>query len=274
MLVDIYADFQPGGSIDKRGEFQRILADCEAGKIDIIITKSVNRFGRNTLDSLNALNKLHVYGVKVFFESESIITSDRQNDFLFTLLQTTAQQENQDRSQNIRWGITRKVESGNSQLLKRKCYGYSLDEDGNLQIIDYEADVVRSIYTMYLQGYSIIGIVRELKGKNIKSPTGKDIWSKRTVDMILSNEKYTGDVIIFKTYNDGFPNIKRHKNLGEKDQYIARESNPAIISKEQFVRVQEEKKRRTNIIIEKDGIKRNPVKYSSRQSHDTQLENE
>ena len=265
-LVDIYADFQSGCSINKRGEFQRMLSDCEAKKIDIIITKSVSRFGRNTIDALNAISKLRACGVDVFFENENLHTSDRQSEFLITMLEAAAQQENADRSHNIRWGITRKVESGNSQLLKRKCYGYSLGEDNELQINEYEADVVRSIYDMYLNGNSIIGIVRELGQRTIKSPTGKDSWSKRTIDMILSNEKYTGDVKVFKTYNAGFLNAKRRKNMGERDQYLATECNPAIISKEQFAKVQEEKQRRSNVVKDKDGSKRKPTKYSSRQN--------
>lgn len=267
-LVDIYFDVQSGGSTKNRSEFQRMIADCEAKKIDIIVTKSVSRFGRNTIDTLNTINKLRKWNVDVYFENEELHTFDSQSELIISILETVAQQENVERSQNIRWGMCRKIESGESQLLRRKCYGYTLDEDNKLQISESEAVVVRLIFDLYMQGFSIIGIMRELERKSIKSPTGKDSWSKRTIELLLSNEKYTGEVIVFKTYNDGFIDTKRRINMGEKTRYIASDCNPVIITKEQFEEVQNEKLRRSNVVKSKDGNQRKSTKYSSKQKQD------
>lgn len=245
-LLDIYIDIKSGGDITDRPEFQRMMQDCQAGKYDIIVTKSISRFGRNTAITIDAINKLRNSNVDVYFENENIHTSDSKNTIVLTLIEAAAQEENVSRSKNINWGINQKVKKGESQLFRRKCYGYYQENDDDLQIMEEEAKIVRSVFDMYMNGFSIIGIVREIERCGVKSPTGKDTWCKRSIETMLSNEKYTGDVVLFKTYNAGFPDKKRRINKGAKTQYLAVNCNPAIISKELFEKVQEEKLRRSN----------------------------
>ena len=263
-LVDIYIDIKPGSNTSSRNEFQRMMDDCQAGKLDVVVTKSVSRFGRNTVETLHALNKMRSWNIDVYFENEELHTKDGQSTFIISVLEGIAQEENTNRSQNISWGILRKVENGNAQILRRKCYGYYQDEESNLQIQEDEAVVVRSVFDMYLQGASIVGIVRELEKHGVKSPTGKDRWCKRTIETMLSNEKYTGNVVVFKSYNFGFPDRKRRSNKGEKDMYIAIDSNPEIISKAHFEKVQEEKARRSNVIRNESGSVRKKTHYSTK----------
>lgn len=162
------------------------------------------------------------------------------------------QAENESRSDNIKWGIKQRAAQRTSKLYKRKCYGYFNDADSNLAIDDKEAKNVRLIFNMYLQGKSVIGIVAELERLGIKSPTGKQKWAKRTVDVMLSNEEYIGNV--------------RLLDNGKHDLcYLAEGNNPLIISKEMYQAVQLEKQRRSNVIKSKEGDRRKNTKYSSRE---------
>lgn len=241
-----------------------MIHDSENGKIDIILTKSISRFGRNSATTLKALNTLRSCNVDVYFENEKIHTKDGQNTFLISLFEGLAQEESFNRSKNISWGILRKIESGEAQILRRKCYGYSHDNEGNLQIQNDEAKVVKQIFDMYLNGFSIIRIVKELEHLAIVSPTGKTKWCKRTIESLLSNEKYTGNVIAYKTYFEGFPESKRLYNKGEKDKFVAIGCNPAIIPEEIFNKVQEEKSIRSNIVRNDAGTQRKSTHYSSK----------
>lgn len=263
-LIDIYIDIKTGSNTSGRNEFQRMLNDCQNGKIDIIVTKSISRFGRNTVTTLKALNTLRNYNVDVFFENEGIHSKDSQNTFIISLLEGIAQEESANRSKNISWGILRKVETGDAQLLRRKCYGYFLNEDGLLQIQKDEAEVVKLIYEMYLSGASILGIIKELENRAIISPTGKSKWCKRTIDTILTNEKYTGNVVAFKTYNEGFPDTRRHKNKGELNKYVVAGCNPEIIPEDLFAEVQQERIHRSNIVQDENGTTRKSTHYSSK----------
>lgn len=164
-LVDIYSDTRSCKNTSRRNEFKRMLEDCENYKIDLIKTKSISRFGRNTVEILEILNNLNSLCVDVFFENEAIHSKDNQNTFLITLLESFAQAESESRSHNIKWGIKRKSESGISKLYNRKCFGYGQDNNGNLVIIDNEAISVKLIFDLYLSGYSILGIIRELENR-------------------------------------------------------------------------------------------------------------
>ena len=186
-LVDIYADVQSGKNTSGRPEFKRMLQDCSNHKIDLIITKSMSRFGRNTAETIAALNKLRNLMVDVFFETENINTQDTKQDFIIAILQTAAQAESEARSNNIKWGIAKGLQSGKSKLYDRKCFGYSNDQNGALIINKKEAETVRKIFDLYINGYSVLAIIRELESLGIKSPSGKDTWSKRAIDTILNN---------------------------------------------------------------------------------------
>lgn len=251
LLVDVYIDVASSKTGSTRKEFTRMLQDCKSRDIEIVLTKSISRFGRDTVEILDALNQLRNLGVRVIFEQEVLDTADTDNDLLISIIESIAQAENESRSENIKWGIKQRAAQGTSKLYNRKCYGYYNDEDGNLAINESEAKNVRLIYNLYLQGKSVIGIVKELERLGIKSPTGKDTWPKRSIDVILSNEKYIGNA---RLLDDG-----KHSSY-----YLAEDNNPAIISKETFHAVQIEKQHRSNVIKCEEGSRRKNTKYSSK----------
>jgi len=265
-LADIYIDIQSGGSSSSRDEFQRMLSDCALKKIDQIITRTVSRFGRNTVDTLDAINKLRALGIDVYFDNEEMHSMDGKNIFLLSILEGVAQEENLARSENIRWGIEKGVQSGKSKIYDRKCFGYIQGSDGSLIIQESEASVVKMIFDLYLSGYSINAIRKELQRQQIKSPTGHEQWSKRTVDTMLQNEKYTGDVLVMKTYSEGFPNVTRKTNRGERNQFIAVGSHPAIIPKDIFEKVVAMREERSNVISGSDGNVRKSTRYSMKKA--------
>jgi len=251
LLVDVYIDIASSKTGSSRKEFTRMLQDCKSRDIEIILTKSTSRFGRDTVEVLDALNQLRILGVRVIFEQEVLDTADTDNDLMISIIESIAQAENESRSDNIKWGIKQRAAQGTSKLYNRKCYGYKNDVDGSLIIDDEEAKNVQLIFDFYLQGKSIIGIIEELEKLGIKSPTGKDKWSKRTIDVMLSNEKYIG--------------IVRLLNSGKYEaHYISEDNNPSIISDEQFKAVQIEKANRSNVIKGEDGNQRKNKKYSSK----------
>lgn len=177
-----------------------------------------------------------------------------------------AEEENRVRSRNIIWGIKHQAEDGTSSLYRRKCYGYRSDGDG-LVLVPEEAENVRLIFDLYLKGYSIVKILNELEKRGIKSPTGKDRWCKRSIDTMLSNEKYIGDVMILKTYSSGFPNNKRMKNLNVDPvhpMYKVETDHAPIITQSVFDAVQAEKIRRSNIVRDTTGVHRSSKKYSAK----------
>lgn len=190
-------------------------------------------------------------GVRVIFEQEELDTANTDSDLMISVIESLVQAENESRSDNIRWGIKQKAASGTSKLYDRKCYGYKHDKEGHLIIDEETAKNVKLIFDLNLSGQSIIGIIKELEKRKILSPTGKVKWCKRTIDVMLSNEKYTGDVRL----------LKSGKN---EVQYLSSDNNPAIISKEVFEAVRIEKARRSNVIKDENGSRRKGKKYSSR----------
>ena len=228
-----------------------MLEDCKSHDLEIIITKSISRFGRDTVEILDALNQLKLLGVRVIFEQEQLDTADTNSDLMISIIESIAQAENESRSDNIKWGIKQRAAQGTSKLYNRKCYGYINDADGNLAIDDEKAKNVKLIFDLYLRGKSILGIVSELERLGIKSPTGKDKWCKRTIDVMLSNEKYKG-------------NVRLLDNGKHESYYLSENNNPAILSKETFQAVQIEKQRRSNVTKGENGSKRKSKKYSSK----------
>lgn len=251
LLVDAYIDIASSKTGSSRKEFTRMLKDCKSRVIEIVLTKSISRFGRDTVEILDALNQLRALGVRVIFEQEVLDTADTDNDLMISLTELIAQAENESRSENIKWGIKQRAAQGTSKLYNRKCYGYHNDEDGNLAIDETEAKNVRLIYNLYLQGKSVLGIARELERLGIKSPTGKATWPKRTIDVMLSNEKYIG-------------NVRLLDNGKHSASYFSEDNNPAIISKERFQAVQLEKQHRSNVIKGEEGSRRKSKQYSSK----------
>ncbi len=244
-MAGIYADDGISGTdMRKRDEFNRLLQDCENGKIDLVLTKSISRFARNTADLLNAVRLLRTKEIAVYFEKEHINTLDDTGEMLVTILASQAQEESRNLSENTRWGIARRFENGTPMVNHNRFMGYTKNEDGELVIVPEEAEVVRLIFRLYLEGMSISGICRHLENEGILTVTGRKKWNEGTVNKMLSNEKYMGDALLQKTYTADFLTKKRLKNNGEVRQYYIKNDHDAIIPQEFYYAVQLEKKRR------------------------------
>jgi site-specific DNA recombinase len=244
LMVGIYADCASGRNIYKRPQFCQLLADCRSGLIDLIITKSISRFGRNTLDVLQICKELKALDVDVFFEIEKLRLSEQHSDLLLSILAALHQNESEDKSRNIRWGVQRSFESPDSKYHNRICFGYQQDKSGRLVIDENAAEIVREIFRLYLEGNSIRKLIGKLSDRNILSPNGHTKWSVECVRKILSNEKYTGNILLGITIISNFLDGKKVRNDGQANKYLVTDCHPAIISQAQFDRVQDEKKRR------------------------------
>lgn len=214
LLADVYMDIATSKTGSSRKEFNRMLKDGKANKLNIILTKSISRFGRDTVEILDALNQLKQLGVRVIFEQEELDTAKTDSDLMITIIESLAQAENESRSDNIRMGIKYRAAAGTSKLYDRKCYGYKHDENGKLIVDQEAAENVKLIFDLYLGGQSILGIINELEKRKIPSPTGKEKWCKRTIDVMLNNEKYKGDTLLQKSYTVDFLTKKRVQNEG------------------------------------------------------------
>ncbi len=244
-FVDIYADEGISGtSTKKRDDFNRMIKDCMEGKIDIIITKSISRFARNTLDCLNNVRKLKDKGIAVFFEKENINTLETNGEVLLTILSSLAQDESRSISENVKWGIAKKFQNGRVLVNTTRFLGYDKDENGELIINEEQAKIVRRIFSEYLEGKSYNAIAKGLMADGIKTVTGNNNWWDSTITGILTNEKYYGDVLLQKTYTIDYLNHKRVENKGYVQQVKIEQNHEPIIPKEVFDRVQDEKERR------------------------------
>lgn len=241
ILVDIYAERMSGLRLEDRTEFQRMLGECEKRKIDLILTKSISRFGRNTLDTLKILYKLFNMGIIVEFEKEHLNNFDKELRIYISIYAAFAQDESKNMSENIKWGIRERMKSCKVCLNCTRFLGYDKDVGGNLIVIEDEAKVVRKIFELYLCGFGVRKIKKYLEENKIKTVTGKDTWSTSTIDRMLSNEKYVGDVLMQKSFTENFLTGKRKKNNNELDMYFIKNNHEAIISREVFEEVQKRK---------------------------------
>ena len=256
-FAGIYADDGISGTNTKnRDEFNRMIEDCEAGTIDMIITKSISRFARNTLDCLKYIRQLKDKNIPVFFEKEAINTMDAQGEVLITIMTSLAQQESQSLSQNVKLGLQFRYQNGQVQVNHNHFLGYTKDEEGNLVIDPEQAEVVKRIYREYLEGYSMDKIAKGLEADGILTGAGKTKWWTSTINKILRNEKYIGDALLQKTYTTDFLNKTRVKNNGIVPQYYVEGNHEAIIPKDIFLRVQEELVRRRVVKTSANGKKR------------------
>ena len=237
--VDIYADEGISGTTDyRRASFMKMIQDALSGKIDLILTKSISRFGRNTMDVLKNVRLLRDNNVAVLFEENNLNTLDtKTSEMLLTTLSAVAQQESEKISEHVKLGLHMKMNRGELIGFNR-CYGYR-NENDKLEIIDEEAEVVKFIFDKYCDGHGANGIAKMLTEQGIKSPKGNDKWNDSTIRGILRNEKYKGDVLQGKTYTADPLSHKRYKNLGEADQFYVSEHHEPIISPEKFDIVQE-----------------------------------
>ncbi|QNU68925.1 recombinase family protein [Ruminiclostridium herbifermentans] len=255
-FAGIYADEGiTGTSTKKREQFNRMINDCKAGKIDVIITKSISRFARNTLDCLNYVRMLKELGIEVIFEKENIRTLDSKGEVLLSILSSLAQEESFSISKNSTWGIRRRFEQGKVIVNHTKFMGYDKDENGNLVINEKQAKVVRKIFTDYLGGKGPNGIAQELEKDGALNWNGKAKWYEGSIRKMLSNEKYKGEALLQKTYTTDFLTKKRVENNGAVPQYYVEESHPAIVDKDTWEAVQFEMKRR-KIFAKKHGLQK------------------
>lgn len=256
-LADIFADDGiTGTNTKKRDEFNRMIEECMAGNIDMIITKSISRFARNTLDCLKYIRQLKDKNIAVFFEKENINTMDSKGEVLLTIMASLAQQESQSLSQNVKLGIQYRYQQGEVQVNHKRFLGYTKDENKQLVIDPEGAAVVKRIYREYLEGASLLQIARGLEADGILTAADKAKWRPETLKKILQNEKYIGDALLQKTYTVDFLSKKRVKNNGIVPQYYVENSHEPIIPRDLFMQVQEEMVRRANLRGGKGGKKR------------------
>lgn len=241
----IYADDgKSATNTKKRDDFNAMIKDALDGKIDMILTKSVSRFARNTVDALLTIRKLKEKNVAVVFEKEGVNTLDGTGEILITILSSLAQEESRNISENTRWGVVQRFENGKMIVNHNKFMGYTKNENGDLVIVPEEAEIVRLIFRLYLEGYSAGKISKYLEEHKIKTATGQDKWHDTVILKMLRNEKYMGDALLQKTYTVDFMTKKKVMNKGIVPQYYVEDDHEAIIPKELFYRVQEEIARR------------------------------
>lgn len=227
-----------------REGFNRMIADALEGKIDLIVTKSVSRFARNTVDSLTTIRKLKDYGVEVFFEKENIWTFDGKGELLLTIMSSLAQEESRSISDNITWGQRKRFADGKVNMPFSSFLGYRRGKDGKPEIDPEEAELVRLIYRLFMGGKTITGIATYLTQQGIPTPRKKARWRDSTVESILTNERYKGDALLQKQFTVDFLNKKMKNNEGEVPQYYVTDSHPAIIDRTEWELVQAEMARR------------------------------
>ena len=254
-----------GTSLKKRQEFNRMIEACKRGRIDMILTKSLSRFSRNTVDCLETVRMLKSNGIGVIFEKENINTLTETSEFLITLFSGFAQAESESLSKNVTWGKQKSMEAGNVPMQYSKMIGYRKGLDGKPEIVPEEAALVRRIYKMYLDGSSLMQITKTLIDERIPTATGIGRWSPQVVRNILTNEKYIGDALLQKTYITDCISKRVKKNCGERPMYYVENHHAAIIPKEVFGRVREEMTRRSSKrkVMQKTG-KTEQGKYSSK----------
>lgn len=222
-----------GTKKDKRPALLRMIEDCENGKIDLIVTKSISRFARNTTDCLELVRKLAEMDIYIFFERENINTKDMEGELMLTILSSFAEEESVSISKNAKWSVQKRFSNG-TFIISYPPYGYA-NVDGRMVVIPEEAEIVRQMFVSFLSGMSTTAIAEELKKRNVKTKRDGE-WRARTVNAVLRNEKYTGDVVFQKTWTDD--NFVRRNNNGDADQYVVRDHHEAIISREEFEAVQ------------------------------------
>ena len=227
-----------------RDGFNQMVTDALAGKIDLIITKSVSRFARNTVDSLSTIRKLKEHNIECYFEKENIWTFDSKGELLLTIMSSLAQEESRSISENVTWGQRKRFADGKVSFAYKRFLGYDKDSDGNIVINEGQAKTVKLIYKLFLDGLTMHSIANELTKRCLKTPAGKDKWSQSTVRSILTNEKYKGDALLQKSYTVDFLTKKTKINEGEVPQYYVENNHPAIIEPELFDLVQTEIQRR------------------------------
>ena len=237
-FVAVYYDTASGLRMNCRPGYQQLLQDCKRKKIDLILVKSLSRFGRDTAETIKQVRRLKCMNIGVYIEIGGINTLTT-SDSIVDELAALDQAESQSRSENIKFGIRHRMRSGKTLLNHTRFLGYTKGPDGILQIVPEEAEIVQNIFDLYVQGNGVRKIKKYLESHGIKTVTGKSEWSTSTIDRMLSNEKYIGKVLMQKTYTPDFLTGKKEKNLGQLAMYLVENAHEPIIDQETFDRVQE-----------------------------------
>ena len=239
-FIKVFADRGITGTNTKNREsFNEMINLALNGGIDLILTKSISRFARNTVDTLSIVRQLKAVGVEVIFEKENLHTFDPKCEMILTIMSSLAQEESRSISENVRWGQRKSMQDGKIHLAYSRFLGYRKGADGRPEIVEEEAEIIREIYNLYLSGETINDIAAELTKRGIPTPSGKTKWSVSTIRSILSNEKYKGDALLQKTFTVDYLTKEIRKNQGEMPSVLVHNSHEAIIDPEIFDRVQE-----------------------------------
>ena len=243
-FAGVYADEGITGTVtSKRKDSLRLMRDCEKGKIDMVLTKSISRFARNTVDSLSWVRKLRTMNIGVYFEEQAIDSLKAENEMLIGLFSVIAQAESENVSSNVKWGIHQSMKNGKF-CSNFSCYGYKRGTNGVPEIVPEQAEVVRLIFDRFLDGNSLEQIQKHLEEKNILTYKGSKVWNRKVIDTMLKNEKYVGDLLFQKTYVTDPISKKIKINRGELPRYLVSNNHPAIIERNKFNMVQMEIARR------------------------------
>lgn len=242
-LAGVYADsFISGTETSRRSEFQRLISDCEQGKIDIVLCKSISRFARNTVDLLKTIRRLNELGIDVRFEKENISSLSGEGELMLTILASFAQEESRSISENVKWGIRRRFKDGTSEVRNKRVFGYRCN-GGKYVVVPEEAEVVREIFKDYVSGVPLRKISEHLHTEGIKTSRGFD-FSHSQIDYIVHNELYIGNVVLQKTFVKDFITHRKVTNRGELPQYRLCGCHEPIIDEETFAAAQAESVRR------------------------------
>ncbi len=261
-LVGIFADEGISGTqTKKRTEFNRMIRMCKNKKIDLVITKSISRFARNTVDCLEYVRQLKDLGIGVIFEKESINTLTMTSEFMIALYGSFAQAESESISKNVSWGKEKAYREGKVSFQYKHLLGYKKGADGKPEIVPEEAEIVRQIYKLFLDGYSMRNIKKVLESSGFLTATGKKIWNESLISSILKNEKYVGDALLQKTYTLDCITHKVVKNKGERPMFLVTDHHDSIVDRDTYNRVQQELARRS--ISVKSAIKLLPSKENT-----------
>jgi site-specific DNA recombinase len=264
IFAGMFYDIESGLRRSSRNSLDKLLRKAAKGKIDYIITKSISRVSRDTLEVLKIIRFLRERGINMHFETENLDSINVDNEFEITLRGMLAQDESRNTSKNIQWGFQRKFEKGDIFTKYKNFMGYTCVE-GEIVIVPEQAEVVRKIFGLYLQSLSLGQIKAYLEAQGTKTVTGKDIWDTKTIQRMLTNEKYKGDTMLQKTFTEDFMTGRKRRNDGQRNKYYVKDSHPAIVSDDVFDKVQEEMDKRSRVISNEYGtVEINGSKYTSK----------
>lgn len=260
-FAGVFYDYESGLRKEKRNDLNTMLQKAYRGEIDYIITKSISRLSRNVLDTLTIIRSLKARGINIYFEKENLNSLEAEKEIDIAFNGVLAQEESRNLSENVQWGYKRKFESGDDFVGKIPM-GYKRDNDEWI-VVPEEADIIRKIYQLYLEGSTLQQIKEYLEDHQIKTATGKEAWATAVIQKILKNEKYKGDSLLQKTYTKDFITGRKSKNAGQRDRYYITNSHPDIITDEVFDKVQDEMSRRARLVHKEDGtVESNTSKYN------------